>query len=175
MLHSPPVGKYTVVPAIAQIVQRAQVGRLERLAIEHLSRLGGELQPLNGKGCHFFFGLELHGGHLFCHAAVEFVRIHLFADQLHAHNGQSTGALLDEFCQMPGQLHAFQNRQTRVDPHHKTVLSKSNRLGFIQKAVDRHPLLFELFDHSLDGFRRDGVIVEVVAHGQLITGKNLLQ
>ena len=107
--------------------------------------------------------------------AVEFVRIHLFADQLHAHNGQSTGALLDEFCQMPGQLHAFQNRQTRVDPHHKTVLSKSNRLGFIQKAVDRHPLLFELFDHSLDGFRRDGVIVEVVAHGQLITGKNLLQ
>ncbi|WP_270762597.1 hypothetical protein [Gemmiger qucibialis] len=76
---------------------------------------------------------------------------------------------------MLGQLHAFQNRQTRVDPHHKTVLSKSNRLGFIQKAVDRHPLLFELFDHSLDGFRRDGVIVEVVAHGQLITGKNLLQ
>gem|GEM_PF-5367852 len=62
-----------------------------------------------------------------------------------------------------------------LEPHHKTVLSKSNRLGFIQKAVDRHPLLFELFDHSLDGFRRDGVIVEVVAHGQLITGKNLLQ
>ena len=174
------LGKEYVAPhshlaAIAQIVQRAQVGRLERLAIEHLSRLGGELQPLNGKGCHFFFGLELHGGHLFCHVAVKFVRIHLFADQLHAHNGQSTGALLDEFCQMPGQLHAFQNRQTRVDPHHKTVLSKSNRLGFIQKAVDRHPLLFELFDHSLDGFRRDGVIVEVVAHGQLITGKNLLQ
>ena len=32
--------------AIAQIVQRAQVGRLERLAIEHLSRLGGELLSL---------------------------------------------------------------------------------------------------------------------------------
>ena len=36
-------------------------------------------------------------------------------------------------------------------------------------------MIGELFDHSLDGFRRDGVIVEVVAHGQLITGKNLLQ
>ena len=161
--------------AVAQIVERAQVGRFERLAVEQLGRRGGQGQAVDRKRRDLLFCLELNGRGLFGHTALQGLFVHLGGHVLHAHDGQRAGALLDQFRQMARKVDAFKDGAPGVDAHGETVRLKHNGLVFVQKTVDRHALAFELFDQHGDGFRRDGAVRKIIFQLQLIPGKNGLQ
>ena len=161
--------------AVAQIVERAQIRRFEGLAVEQLGRLGAESQTFDGEGRNLFLGLELHSGGLFGHTALQGIGVQRRGHILHAHHRQGPGAFLDQFGQMPGEVHTFQNGTPGVDPHGQTVRFKSHRAVFIQKTVHRHPLLFQFLDEDGHGIRGDGVVIEVIAQGKFIARKHRLQ
>ena len=161
--------------AVAQVVERAQIGRLERLAVEHLGRLGRQRKPIDRKGRDLFFGFKLHGGNLLGHPAFQGCLIQRRRNILHTHNRQRTRAFLNQFSQVARKLNTFQDRPPGVDPHGQPIGLKRNRLLPVQKTVDRHPLAFKLFNHQFYRIRRNGCIVEVVFQRQLIAGKQNLQ
>ena len=161
--------------AVAQIVQMADVGRLEGLAVEQLDRLVREGQSLNRKVGRRLLGLKLDGGDFLLQVLFKFFFRARLSAVGKAHDGQRTGALLDEFGQHAGQLDAFQDRAACVDMDGDAVVAEGYRLGLIQKAVDRHPLPLQFLDHQAHGLGGDIRVSKVAADLQLIPGEHLCQ
>ena len=92
-----------------------------------------------------------------------------------ADDGQAACALPNQLSQHAGQLDAFQDSAARIDADRDAVAAESDRLAFIQKAVDRHALFFELLNHQAHSFGRDVGVGKVVLQVQLVPGENLLQ
>ena len=80
---------------------------------------------------------------------------------------------LNELCQHAGQFNAFQNLAARVDMDGNAILPEGDRLGLIQKAVDRHPLLLQLLQHQAHSLGGDVRVGKIAAHLQLVSGKHL--
>ena len=155
--------------AIAQIVQRASVGGLEFLAVEQLDRLVGQLEALDGEIWRGLLLLEFDHGSLFLQILLKFRLGALVAGILQPDDGQRAGALLDQFRQHTGQLHAFQNGSSRIDAHQNAVRPKAHRLVFVKESVHRHSLLFQFLDHTAHRFGGDTFVGEIVAQGQFIS------
>ena len=161
--------------AVAQIVERAQVRRLEGFAVEQLGRLAGKFQPVDGEGRDLLLGLELHRRRLFRHPAFHGLGVQLDPHVLHPHDGQRPGAFLDPLRQVAGKFDAFQDRAPRVHPNGQAVRLEHHRLLLVQKAVDRHSFLLEFLNQQAHRFGGDGIVVEVVFQLQFIPGKQRVQ
>ena len=161
--------------AIAQIVQRTGVGGLELFAVEQPDRLVGQLEALDGEIRRGLLLLEFDNGGLFLQILLKFFLSALVAGVLQPDDGQCAGALLNQFRQHTGQLHAVQNGASRVDTHQNTVLPKTHRLVFIEEPVHRHSPLFQFLDHASHRLGCDALVGEIVAQGQFIPGKGGFQ
>ena len=160
--------------AVAQVVEGAQVGRLEIFAVEHLDRLVRQVQALHLDGRQVLLGLELDGRGLALDVAFKLLRRHGLAGGGHAHDGQGAGALLDALGQAAGEIDAFQNVHAGGHVDNDLAVFDGDG-GLVQKAVDGQALGFQLLDELAGGVGGDGTIVEVVFQSQLVALEHRLQ
>ena len=161
--------------AVAQVVQAAGIGGFEVFAVEQFDRLVGQRQPFDLEVGRDLLGLEFDRRGLLLQVLLELLRRAGVAGIRQADDGQRAGALLDQFGQHPGQLHALQNFPPCIDADGDAVLPKDHRLAAVEEAVHRHALFLEFLDQQADRFRRDVGVGEIVAQMQFVPGKRLLQ
>ena len=80
---------------------------------------------------------------------------------------------MNKLCQHAGQLYALQDLTARIDMDGDAVLPEGDRLGLIEKAVDRHAPLLQLLQHKAHRLRGDALVRKIAANLQLIPGKHL--
>ena len=151
----------------------ADVGRLESLAVEQLDRLIGKGQPLDRKVGRRFLGFKLDGRRFLLQVLFKLLLGAGVAGIGQPHDGQCAGALLNKLCQHAGQLYALQYLAARIDMDGDAVLPEGDRLGLIEKAIDRHAPLLQLLQHKAHRLRGDALVRKIAANLQLIPGKHL--
>ena len=159
--------------AVPQIIQMADVGRLEGLAVEQLDRLIGKGQPLDRKVGRRFLGLKLDDRRFLLQVLLKLLLGAGVAGIGQPHDGQCAGALLNKLCQHAGQLHALQNLAARIDMDGDAILPEGDRLDLVEKAVDRHTPLLQFLKHKAHRLRGDALVRKIAADLQLIPGKHL--
>ena len=147
----------------ADVLQRLQGLRLEELAVEHLHRLVRQIQAGNLQGRRL---LLFHKG---CHRHLLLNVLFpcLIAERLlhgQLHGGQHPRAVLDALGQLVAKADALQNVQACAQMNGQLAALQVHP-AFIQKAVDRQPLLLQFLDQVHHGGRRDLPKGEQAVHG----------
>ena len=131
--------------------------------MEHLHRLVRQIQAGNlqcrrlllfHKGCHR-------------HLLLDVLLPGLVAERLlhgQFHGGQYPGAVFNALGQLVAKANAFQNVQARAQMNGQLAAFQIHP-AFIQKAVDRQPLLLQFLDQVHHGGRRDLPKGEQAVHG----------